>query len=110
MKMIMAIVGKGDVKDVKKAMMREGFSITQLSSFGGFLRTAECTLISVVRNERVDLALDILRKTAKSKTYRFSDVPVENRAYASPDLISQREMTVGGGVIFVLNVEDVHRL
>ena len=45
MKMITAIVNKEDAKSVTRALIEEGFSITRLSTTGGFLMAGNVTLL-----------------------------------------------------------------
>lgn len=63
MKMIILIVKDGDADEVTQALTADKYRITRVASTGGFLRSGVVTLLIGVRNERAELALDLIRKT-----------------------------------------------
>ena len=80
MKMIYAIVHSADGDRVTEELNRKGFSVTRLSTTGGFLRRGNSTLMTVTDDEKVDEVISI-----------FNVLPVT--------------VDVGGTTIFVVNVE-----
>jgi len=63
MKMIILIVKDNDADQVTQALTADKYRVTRVASTGGFLRSGIVTLLLGVRDERVDSALDLIRKT-----------------------------------------------
>jgi len=63
MKMIILIVKDSDADDITQALTADKYRITRVASTGGFLRSGVVTLLIGVRDERAELALDLIRKT-----------------------------------------------
>ena len=84
MKLIIAIVQSEDEGILSDTLMEEGFSVTKLNT--------------------VDLVLDIIKSTAKSREEItpvpiFSSIPEAN--FSTPTL----KVNVGGASVFVIDVE-----
>jgi len=63
MKMIILIVKDNDADEITQALTADKYRITRVASTGGFLRSGVVTLLIGVRDERAELALDLIRKT-----------------------------------------------
>ena len=63
MKMVILIVKNQDADGITQALTSEKYRITRVASTGGFLRSGVVTFLIGMRDERVELALDIIRKT-----------------------------------------------
>ena len=61
MKLVLAVLNKDDTKSVIQELMRGGFSVTKLSSAGGFLRAGTTTILCGMKDERVEKALEIIK-------------------------------------------------
>lgn len=82
MKMIILIVKDSDADDVTQALTADQYRITRVASTGGFLRRGVVTLLIGVRDERVESALDLIRKiltplSSGEKRATLFVVPVE---------------------------------
>jgi len=84
MKLIIAIVPDTDSDSVSHALTSANFKVTYIASTGGFLRRGHSTLLIGVEDEKVNEALEIIRKNCAP-----SSEPGEKR-----------------GVIFVLKVDQ----
>lgn len=62
MKMVILIIKERDADDILQALTSEKYRVTRIASTGGFLRSGVVTLLLGVRDERVELALDLIRK------------------------------------------------
>jgi uncharacterized protein YaaQ len=62
MKMIILIVKDHDSDVITQALTSEKYRVTRVASTGGFLRSGVATLLLGVRDERVDSALELIRK------------------------------------------------
>ena len=62
MKMVILIVKERDADEVTQALTAEKYRVTRIASTGGFLRSGVVTLLLGTRDERVEGALDLIRK------------------------------------------------
>ena len=67
MKMILAIINQDDANTVVNALMQEGYSVTKLSTTGGFLRAGNMTILIGVEDEKVPKVLNIIHKQSHSR-------------------------------------------
>ncbi|MDI6694783.1 MAG: cyclic-di-AMP receptor [Anaerolineales bacterium] len=63
MKLILTIISDNDNEPVSHALITEGFRVTRVASTGGFFRKGSTTLLIGVADEKVDQAIEIIRKT-----------------------------------------------
>ena len=108
MKLVFAIVHDDDEMEVMRNLNEEGFSVTKLSSTGGFLRAGNTTLVVGVPKENTDQVIEIIKSKSRSrkKLVNSSITPAVNSAIAPGYPI---EVTIGGATIFVLNVEKYEK-
>lgn len=99
MKLIVAIVNDDDAPIIMDSLREAGFSVTKLSSSGGFLRLGNTTLICGVEDDKVQLLVDVIEQEGKSRTQIAPVTPTFFEALQAPV-----EVTVGGATIFVLDV------
>ncbi len=64
MKLLMAIVRDDYAADVTYALNAAGFSVTRISSTGGFWRRGNVTLMIGLEDDRVDQALETINNNA----------------------------------------------
>lgn len=62
MKLIIAILRDIDNEPVSHALTSAGFRVTVIASTGGFLRRGSTTLLIGLDDERLDSALEVIRK------------------------------------------------
>lgn len=68
MKLIFAIIRYDNEDEVVNALTQKRFSITKLSSTGGFLRKGNTTLMIGTEEERVKEAIETIKKGMRRKT------------------------------------------
>ena len=104
MKLIIAIVNNDDSAVVSSALTRENYTVTKLSTTGGFLKSGNTTLLAGVDDSRFQDCLGIIEKICKSRK-QIATSPVtmggSSGMYASYPI----EVTVGGATIFVMSVD-----
>ena len=106
MKLVLAIVHDEDGPKVMEALNKDGFSVTRLSSSGGFLRAGNTTLVVGVEEEKVDTVVSTIKKTSKSRKQMIdSSTAATNNTMGGMFMPYPVEVIVGGATIFVLNVE-----
>ena len=107
MKLILAIVSNDDSSAVSTALTKENFSVTRLATTGGFLRAGNTTMIVGTEDDLVDHCSEIIGSESKRRTEIVpSTASSDIGRYASFPV----EVQVGGATIFVLDVEQFHKL
>ena len=91
MKLLMAIVRDVYAADVTYALNSQGFSVTRISSTGGFWRRGNVTLMIGVEDEVIEQALQVINENAGP------EIPLDQENAAHPP----RRAT-----IFVINVAE----
>ncbi len=107
MKMILAIINQDDANLVVNGLMQSGYSVTKLSTTGGFLRAGNTTILVGVDDEKVDKVLNIIHQHSHSRRQVIPTSTEPGMGY-SPSM--PVEVTVGGATVFVLNVDSFQRL
>lgn len=102
MKMIFAIVNNDDAQAVMGAITKSGYSVTKLSTTGGFSKEGNTTFLIGVDDDKVDAVIKIVETQSSKRTVKTR----ETCAYG--DNIDN--VTVGGAVVFVANVERFEKL
>jgi uncharacterized protein YaaQ len=96
-KLIFCIVQEDDANVFRHALGQEDFESTVMSSTGGFLRSANITLLIGVESWRLAHALSVIRQVAHSREV----AGIRNRRDAN---------RIGAAIVFVLDVEGYHRI
>lgn len=84
MKLIITILRDVDTDSVSQALISASFRVTRIASTGGFLRRGSTTLMIGVADEKVDEAIEIVRKNvspsedAGMKRATLFVVPIEH--------------------------------
>jgi uncharacterized protein YaaQ len=111
MKLILAIVHDEDGSRVLESLSRNGFSVTRLSSSGGFLRAGNTTLVVGTEEEKVDTVLGIIKKSSKSRKQVIDTSSMGlNNSMGGVYMPYPVEVTVGGATIFVLDVDRFEKI
>ncbi len=104
MKLIMAIVSSDDAREALDRLTRAGFRATVISTTGGFLREGNTTIFVGTEDQRVLQAIEALSQTCRRRTQWVSPLPtLEGPGLEMSEPI---EVSVGGAVVFVMNVEQ----
>lgn len=93
MKLLIAIIDEDDANELIQEFVGLGLGVTKVASTGGFLRRGNATLLAAMADEAVEKAIDIVREQCGKR-----EVVVDAAFHVRG--------TVGGGVIFVLDVEQ----
>lgn len=107
MKMIIAILNADDAPSVIQHLMKEGYSVTRLSTTGGFLRAGNVTVLIGVDEQYVQTVIEIIGKYSKS---RKQVIPTTSEAGINFYPSMPVEVVVGGATVFVLNVERFEKV
>ena len=107
MKMLIAIVNSDDANSVGQNLIRNGFQITKLPTQGGFLKAGNTTFLCGVAEEKVQEAIDIIRKHSQS---RKQIIPTSSEMGINFFPAMPVEVMVGGATIFVMDVDRFEKV
>lgn len=107
MKLVTAIVNKEDSKAVCSALIKGGYSVTRLSTTGGFLMAGNMTLLIGTEDQRVDKCIEIISSCCKQRT---EVVPSTSSYGMGVATAVPLQVTVGGATVFVIDVERFEKL
>ena len=107
MKLLITIVQDQDVPILLDTLMQEGYSATKLASTGGFLRVGNTTLLIGVEDEKVESALALSKKVSKKREQYELDpmAPLSSAVLPKMD-----KVTVGGAIVFIVDVERFEKM
>ncbi|UCH35342.1 MAG: cyclic-di-AMP receptor [Armatimonadota bacterium] len=105
MKLIVAVVQDKDRRKVTDALLEAGYKFTNIASTGGFLREGNVTYLIGVPPDQVDAVLELIGKHSKTREQFVNVFPptIEPIGTCMPSPV---KVTVGGAVIFVVDVEQ----
>jgi len=107
MKLIFAIVSNDDAINVQTGLTSSGYSVTRLSTAGGFLRAGNTTFLCGTEEDKVDKAIEIIKQNSRSRSQKVpTDISYGVGMYAGFPV----EVSVGGATIFVTDVERFEKV
>lgn len=105
MKLIYAIIRNDNEDDVLSALNKERFSVTKLATTGGFLRKGNITLMIGTDDDKVDSAINIIKKECGSSQNITVNMPYISGTSMVNYATMPMNVEVGGATIFVVNVD-----
>ena len=109
MKLIITIVHERDRQKVGDALLQSGHKFTTIATTGGFLRDGNCTLLIGAEDDQVEDVVDVLR-TCCSAREQFVNQPPIGALGAGGMLMNPVKVTLGGAIVFVVDVERFERV
>ena len=110
MKLIIAIVQDEDSSKLLSRLMQKGFGVTKLATTGGFLRAGNTTLLLGVDEDRIDEAVKIIEDVCKSRKQLTTATTTVSGLSHGEYAAFPVEVTVGGATLFVLTVDQFHKI
>ncbi len=108
MKLLVVIVQDQDSNKLAEELTSKGYRSTKLASTGGFLRVGNTTLLVGVDDEQVDGVLKVVRSVCHTREKLV--VPLTHADALGGFAVPPVSVQVGGAVVFVLNVDQFHRI
>ncbi len=107
MKLILAIVNNDDSAKASSALTDAGFSVTRLSTTGGFLMVGNTTFLIGTEDEDAPRAVEILKTHCTSR----KQVQPSTASYGVGvgNMSLQEKVKVGGATVFILDVEKMEK-
>jgi uncharacterized protein YaaQ len=94
---------------VSEALLRAGYKFTKISTTGGLLRDGNTTLLIGVDNEEVDAVMGIIEEFSKTRE-QYVSLPPADVMPAGTFVPNPVRVSVGGAIVFVVDVERFERL
>lgn len=107
MKLIIAIINNDDSAVVASALTKENYTVTKLSTTGGFLMVGNTTLLIGTPDDRVARAKEIISGLSRTRTHETPSTASFGRGMADGEL--NVNVTVGGAMVFVLSVDEAEK-
>lgn len=108
MKMLITVVHRRDNHAVTRALLAAGYSFTVMASTGGFLREGNVTLLLGVSPAQLDEVLRIIEENSRTREQFVNVMPPEAGTIGA-FVPTPVRISVGGAIVFVLDVEQFHR-
>jgi uncharacterized protein YaaQ len=109
MKLVIVVIQDQDAVRLLDALMEKGYSATKLASTGGFLREGNTTLLIGTEDKKVGDVLSIIR--AKCKKREQFTTPLMTMDKSMTNYIPHPvKVPVGGGTVFVVDVERFEKI
>lgn len=105
MKLIVAIVNNDDAHFVNTSLTGAGFSVTKISSTGGFLLNGNSTFLLGVEETQIDDALNIIKMHSKRRVQNIPFAPASSATTPGTVTTGSASVNVGGATVFILDVE-----
>jgi uncharacterized protein YaaQ len=107
MKLLIAIVSSDDASNVQKALIKEQYQVTKLATTGGFLMKGNTTFLVGADEKKVPHIIEIIGEHSKRRKKIIPNSVISEFGMLATSPV---EVTVGGATIFVVNVEQFHKL
>jgi len=105
--LLLAIIQAQDAESATQALIQAGLRVTHVGSVGGFLRTANVTLLLGLKRDEMPRAIQLLTEHCHERT-TFVNAITEAASWHG-GYIAPIEVTVGGAIVFALPVERFAR-
>ncbi len=108
MKLVLAVIPNDDSAVATSALTHEGFFVTRLSTTGGFLMVGNTTLLIGTDEDKVPVIKDILKKHCATRKQVNPSISSFGRGLSDQGIAE--ETSVGGAIMFVLDVEKFEKI
>ena len=109
MKLVIAIIHERDKQKVSDSLLQAGHKFTNIATTGGFLRDGNCTLLVGADDDKVDDVISALSQCCSAREQFVNQPPIDALG-AGAMVMNPVKVTVGGAIIFVVDVERFVRV
>ncbi len=103
MKLVISIISNSDVEKVMNVIGENGYSATKISTTGQFLVDGHTAILIVCDENRVEKLFEVIKESVSK---RFVKTPGVTSTIHGSLLNQSVDVEEGGGIAFVVNVED----
>ena len=107
MKLMLIIINNEDVVEVTKALLKSKYYVTKLSTTGGVINSGNTTLLLGVEDNHVANVKEIVSNYSKTRKKKVTSTEPNDLNVFS---FLPSSVKVSGATIFVLNVDEYHKL
>jgi len=101
-RLMVAIIQEDDLESALISLSKLGFSVSRLSSTGGFLSRKNITLLIGIQAGREEAAVKALKNSCKRRV-EFVSSPLRGAGFPMP---APTQVKVGGATVFIFEVES----
>ena len=105
-RLMFAIIQTQDVDKAMRALNKLGFSVTQISTTGGFLGQNNATLLIGYPESKEALAIEALQKNCRRRV-EYAATPLEGAPFHMP---LATPIPVGGATVFTFDIEHYEEI
>ncbi|WP_406603070.1 cyclic-di-AMP receptor [Lactobacillus acidophilus] len=105
MKLVIAIVQKEDSNNLQKALVKNNFRATKLTTSGGFLSQGNTTFLVGCEDEQVDDILKVIKQESRAR----EEIATPHMVSTGYEITQPLKITVGGATCFVVPVDKFKR-
>jgi uncharacterized protein YaaQ len=109
MKLIVAIVHERDRQTICETLLQDGQQFTVIATTGGFLRDGNTTLLIGADDDKVDGIITLLKSNCSTREQYVTQPPIDMIG-AGGMVMGAVKVSVGGAIIFVVDVERFERV
>ncbi len=111
MKLLVIITPKENTKKLKSELVAGNFSLTKLTSEGGFLEKKNTTFLVGVEDGKIDKVLEIIKKNCETKEKVISAPAYMTHGMESGMNVDEAtKIRIGGATIFIVNIEKMVKI
>ncbi len=109
MKLIIAIVHERDKQKISDALLQAGQQFTIISTTGGFLRDGNTTMLIGAKEQSTDSVIETIKGCCSTREQFVAQPPLDLVGTGGM-LMNPIKVSVGGAIVFVVNVERFERV
>lgn len=110
MKLVYAIVRNDNEDDVVSQLTRQQYSVTRLSTTGGFLKKGNTTLMIGAEDHKVQEVIDIIKRECGKHQKLTVNMPYISGTAMVNYATMPMTVEVGGATIFVIHVDHYEKI
>lgn len=110
MKLVYAIVRNDNEDDVVSRLTQHHYSVTRLSTTGGFLKKGNTTLMIGADDEKVDEVIELIKQECGQHQTLTVSMPYISGTTMMNYASMPMSVEVGGATIFVMNVDRYEKI
>jgi uncharacterized protein YaaQ len=109
LKLVIAIVHERDKQKIGDSLLQAGLQFTVIATTGGFLRDGNSTMLIGAPQERVDEIMELIRSCCSIREQFVAQPPLDMVGTGGM-LMNPIKVSVGGAIVFVVDVERFERV
>jgi uncharacterized protein YaaQ len=109
MKLVIAIINNEDSAVVASALTNEKFTVTKLSTTGGFLMVGNTTLLIGAQENEIGRVKEIIEQFSQTRTHTAPSTQSMGHGLVKDALPAEANIRVGGATVFVLSVDSMEK-